>query len=528
MAELACRRENFSGGLDYVERSLDANGLNLRALTLKAAVLRHLGRKQEAVTVSATAAEKTDPLDMRLMAERHFAGSKADDEQLFDVLRHFPNTGLETAVEYGSAGLWQDGIDFLTLMTTLCLRKDEVHPLAYYYLAYFADQIRDAKMAAEYRRLARQAVPAYAFPFQWEAIAALRAAMAADPQEARAPYYLGNLLYDWQPEEATKLWETSTSLDASFPIVHRNLAVAWSHGKSTNDLTQAISQLEQAVAAPQKFALHFTELDELYAAAGVSPEKRLALLEQNQAVVSMRDDALSREIGLKIFAGKYDQAIGLMSDRQFSVWEGGTLEVADHWVQAHLLRGRQELAAGRVAQARADFESAKVIPDNLPSDQRRGGHSAEIAYWLGNCWEASGELTRAKEFWTEAAKASMSGPRRGPGGAEDRGLERQLQSYYQALAKRKLGQAAEAETALRGLIEAAERALGRETDRTGGVETSSERLSHRNRTAFTHCIAGCAYAGLGEKEKAKAEFEQALQSAPDCQAAKEQLAALAR
>ena len=43
-----------------------------------------------------------------------------------------------------------------------------------------------------------------------------------------------------------------------------------------------------------------------------------------------RDDALSREIGLKIFAGKYDDAIALMTGRTFSVWEGGSLDVAEH------------------------------------------------------------------------------------------------------------------------------------------------------------------------------------------------------
>jgi tetratricopeptide (TPR) repeat protein len=193
----------------------------------------------------------------------------------------------------------------------------------------------------------------------------LRRAMAADPRDARAPYYLGDLLYDGRPEEALALWERSTTLDSTFPLAHRNLALAYANRQSGKDLRRAIAELELAVAGPRKYAEHFTQLDELYEAQAVAPEKRLALLEQNQAVVSRRDDALSREIGLKVFAGKYDEAIQLMTGRKFAVWEGGSLAVADHWVDAHLMRGQQRLKARQTAQAVADFEAAKVTPRSI-------------------------------------------------------------------------------------------------------------------------------------------------------------------
>ena len=52
--------------------------------------------------------------------------------------------------------------------------------------------------------------------------------------------------------------------------------------------------------------------------------------------------------------------------------EGGTLDVADHWVNAHLRRG-VKLQARRFSAALADFQAAQSIPDNLPSDRRGGG-----------------------------------------------------------------------------------------------------------------------------------------------------------
>ena len=41
--------------------------------------------------------------------------------------------------------------------------------------------------------------PNYVFPFRLEEVKVLQAAMQANPADARAPYYLGNLLYDRQP-----------------------------------------------------------------------------------------------------------------------------------------------------------------------------------------------------------------------------------------------------------------------------------------------------------------------------------------
>ena len=140
----------------------------------------------------------------------------------------------------------------------------------------------------------------------------------------------------------------------------------------TNAVPRAIAELEKAVALPDKYAVHFLELDELYAQVGSRPAERLALLEQNRDIVARRDDALSREIGLLVFGGKEAEAIQLMTGRTFSVWEGGALDVAEHWFNAHLLGGEQALAVGRAETAFSDFEAANKIPDNLPSDAGAG------------------------------------------------------------------------------------------------------------------------------------------------------------
>jgi tetratricopeptide (TPR) repeat protein len=372
--------------------------------------------------------------------------------------------------------------------------------MVYYYLGYFAEKLGQTPKASEYYAVATRMPPDYVFPFQCEMIEVFRRAIESNPRDARAPYYLGNLLFDWQPEEAARLWEKSASLDPSFPIVHRNLAVAYAHRKDGID--RAIGSLEKAVSLEPKYPLHFFELDELYEAAGVAPGKRLALLEQNHNVVARRDDALAREVALKVAMGKYDDAIHLMTGRRFSVWEGGNLNVADDWTSAHLLRGQQAFAERRYEQALADFQAATRIPDNLPSE-RIGGHEAEAAYWIGRVHEATGNQEQARQFWMKAAAAEG---RRFPLNG--------VQLYHKALALQKLGQSDKAKEIFQGLVKSA------------GEEWQPSEQRSRARLGQAHFVAGLGYLGLGDKEKARQELARALEINPAHAGAKATLASL--
>ena len=516
LAEIACRRGDWKAALDLVDRSLEANAINIRAINLKATVLRHMGRSKEALALLDTAAHKTDPLDVRAMTERWLAGRGASArKELQATFRDHPATALETAVEYGNAGLWKDGTDTLLAMIDATPDKSRVLPMAYYYLGQFAERLGDPAKAAEYRRLAIRMSPDYVFPFQWEAIHVLRRAMEVNPQDARAPYYLGNLLYDWQPDEAIRQWEQSAALDPTFAIVHRNLGMAYSHQKTDDAQAKAIASLEKAVALPTRYAIHFAELDELYETAGKAPDRRLALLEANQRVVEQRDDALSRMIGLKVFMGKYDEAIRLMTGRSFEVWEGGSLTVAESWTDAHVLRAQRRIAVGQYKEALADLQAAQSIPDNLPSERRAGGSDAEIAYWTGMAYDGLGDQAKARQSWTAATSSedeAQRSQRRRPGGRGGFGLG--AESYWQALCLRKLGEEQKAAEMFQQMVKTGTERLQQGTD-MDSVATFGRQQSQRSRIAGAHYLAGLGHLGLGDKDKAKEELTLALQSTPD-------------
>jgi len=523
LAEIATRRGDLAQALDFVNRSLDSNELNIRAVNLKAALLRHMGRKQEAIQVLA-ATHRIDPLDVRTMAERWLASDRPETRnELTAAMNQFPPTAEETAAEYFNAGLWSDGAEILSRSIAAAPDKSAIQPMLYYYRGYFAEKMNQPQKASEDYALAAKMPPDYVFPFQYEAVEVLRGAMKANPQDARAPYYLGNLLFDSQPDEAVALWQASAALDPSNAIVHRNLGIAWSQRNSGNSLDKAIAQMELAVSLPRKYPLHFTELDEMYEAAGAAPEKRLALLEDNRDVVAQRDDSLAREINLLVALGKFDQAIGLLGSKEFSVWEGGTLSVADDWADAHLLRGRQRLQAGQAQDAIADFKAALETPSNLPSEERIN-REPEADYWIGKAYQALGDQQQAKQYWQKSAAVAIPAPR----GHEDSGRigPQAIQACYQAFSLRALGQKDQANASFQALLDRANRILQQQPAQFDPAAPVSNLLLERSRFAIAHYVAGLSDLGLDDKQKAMQELNLAVQAKPGLPAARFTLAQL--
>ncbi len=426
-------------------------------------------------------------------------------------MNQHPATAQETAAEYLNAGLWQDGADVLVQMISSVADAATVHPMAYYYLAYFEGKLGQADKESECYRLAASVSPDYVFPFQSEAIDVLRTAIERNPKDARAPYYLGNVLYDWQPEEAVKAWQASAALDPSFAIVHRNLAIAYAHRKPQPDLKGAIAEMEKAVGVEHKYALHFAELDELYEQAGIPLEHRLPIFRQNAAVIAGRDDAQNRAIALKVATGEYDEAIRMMTGRQFAVAEGANLNVAEHWTDAHLLRARKQIEAKRYQEALGDLAAAMKVPSNLPLEGPGGAalRAAEAAYWTGVAYEGLGQHQKAVEAWHGAEpRAQSPARRRRPMGANPIAGS---QPYYQALCLQKLGEVEKAKELFTALVEAGKSGLA-------GPE--------RARTAAAHYLIGLGYLGLDDRAQAKSELSQAVQISPDLLGARVALAAL--
>jgi tetratricopeptide (TPR) repeat protein len=518
LAQIACARGDFDAAGAYDDRALAADATNTRALALRSAILRHEGKNDQALAASAQVAA-IDPLDVDAMAEQWLADkSAASAQRLFAATNAFPATALEAAVDDMNAGLWSDATDLLTQAAAAAPDPAKVSPLVYYDLEFCAGKLNQLRKAREYARLAQAAPPDYVFPFQREMIAVLESAIEANPADSRAPYYLGNLLYDWQPERAVSLWEKSVQLGADFPVVYRNLALVQTRGGDATATIQA--ELEKAVEFGGN-AMVFNDLDHLYEQEGVSPDKRLSLLELHEPVIN-RDDIIARQINLDIFAGRYDAAIALLQSRFFRAWEGGgRFSLGDSWINAHILRGRQRLAARQFIDALADFAAAEQMPANLQDATGSvAGRAAEISYWIGVADESLGDAAGAKKSFQEAASAPANpipaggrgflGRGRGQMGGLGPGVHvTQAALYYQGLALAKFGDTAKATALFQQLAAAGGNAAG------DAPITAASTAAQRAAVADRHYVSGLGDLGLGNPDKARQEFALALAASPD-------------
>jgi len=498
LAEIALREGDTQAALDAVEEAIRFNAANTRALCLRAVVLRQMKRYKEAADLAACVL-KADPLDFLARNElalarqgRGLKSARRDLDELARLMRGEAQSHLELASAYEAMGLWGEAAGILERFLAEG-GGSAVDPLVHYTLGHYFENMGDERKSARHYRLGGKMPPDYCFPFRLESIHVLESAIRHNPSDARAPYYLGNLLYDLQPERAVAAWEKSRELDDAFATVHRNLGFAYA--RMDKDNRRAIASLEKAVACDPKDPRLFFELDVLMGHEGVPHEKRLAVLEANHDTVEKRDYSLLREIVLYVLTGKYDRAIKLLDTRHFHIWEGGENSVHDVYVDAHLLRGKKFFDAGKFDAALADYEAASEYPERFemgrPYD---GGREPEVSYHIGTAYEALGEKEKALSAYRAALKKDKKGT---------------YLAYYQGLALRKLGQEDKARALFDGLVRLGEDALatGAAVDffgKFGAYQSESERKAH------AHYLIGLGLAGRGETDAAKAQFEIAV------------------
>jgi tetratricopeptide (TPR) repeat protein len=500
LAELASLKGDFSKALEFLDHSLSLNALNTKALNFKACLLRKLGRLKEAEKI----AKKVlgfDPLDFwagneiyKIMAAKGTEKEARAEKDFLEIkMRDAAQSYLELAVDYGNCGFVDEAVEVLSRLAEKNAGKSSAYPMLHYYLGYYLEKKGEKKRAADsYQRASR--MPAdYCFPFRLESIEVLQRAQKINPGDARSPYYLGNLFYDLQPDAAMKEWEKSRHLDGTFPIVHRNLGLAFA--RVENNVQKAIASLEKAFSCNSKDARYLYELDLLYEAGGVSPEKRLSLLERHHETVLQRDDALSREIMLLVQLGKHDRAVELLATHQFHVWEGGG-RIHNVYVDAYLLKGFEHFTAGRYDEALRSFSAALEYPKNLEVGRPySGGRAAQVYYFMGTVHEAMGDKEQAKEYYKNVVAVEY--------GVSD-------MSYYQGLAFRRLGQEEKADRIFEKLIDTGKRRLQAATS-LDFFAKFGERQSAMRRRAQAHYLLGLGHLGREDKEAAHTQFKKSLE-----------------
>ncbi len=387
LAEIDCGRHQWESALDHVERSLRADADNLNARNLKAVVLQRLGRNQQAAACI-TETCRLDPLDnwSRYLNART---KPLDGQQRLDL-----------AFDFLRAGLLEDTVDVLSendAQTESASSAMQLYCLAHTYLLLGRKRESD-----EAYQLAATSDPAYVFPSRLEELLLLESVIARNPLDARAPYYLGNLLYDRRRhEDAITLWERAVELDPLFPTAWRNLGFAYYNIR--HDRRRALDAFARARETAPHDARIAYEQDQLLKRTGEVPERRLACLEQLKELVALRDDLSVELATLYNQVRRPQDALKILLSRRFQPWEGGEGLVLSQFVRANLLLGQRALAEGEPKASICRFGSAWNLPESLGEAKHLLMNLSMIDYWLGAAYAASRDSSQAILHWERAA-----------------------------------------------------------------------------------------------------------------------------
>jgi len=293
-------------------------GHDTRRTALLAIVLRRLGADAEADAVL-TRALGTDPLDATLRALGRLP--IADDAGLL----------LDVALDLRNAGEFDDALRLLERAAGVPVGGEgNFGPVAHYLAAAIHEDRGDGGHAASARARARRADRTWAFPHGLDALDALDAALAAEPDDAVAHSLLGMLLYaHGRRREAGVHWERAMELGLVDAVLLRNAALA-AYNIAYDD-EQAWARYERAVAAAPSDARLRYEQDQLAIRLGQGEQERLARLRPVEDLVLTRDDFTIAYVRLLVANGDAERAHEILLSRRFHPWEGGEGQAIAAW-----------------------------------------------------------------------------------------------------------------------------------------------------------------------------------------------------
>ena len=494
LARISCLKGDFQKALGQINESLSTNANNNSAINLKASIQRKLG-DIEGAKATLTGIIENDPLDFRAGNESYLlaieTGNIPKNEEILANLnrkmRDFDQNYLELAVGYINDGLFAEAEDILG-------RFKGKNQMVSYYLGYIHDKNGNKAMAEKYFKAASDQSVDYGFPFRLEDVKVLNLASKCHPDDAKPFYYLGNLLYDKQPQKAIENWENAVKHDPLLAIAWRNLG--WGYYEYSHDLVKAINAYEKAIAVKKDDPVYYAELDPLYEMNNTPIEKRSKLFESSNEIVKQRDDSFVREIIVLNLAGESEKAVEYLNKSNFHFREGSS-RVRDITVDAHILLGKKYLEEKKYQQALEQFLSTIETADNSQSARRTSDmRSPQINYYVGIAYEALGKKAQAKSCFTLSTDQSLR--------------EANYIRYYQGLSYLKLGNKEKAFAYFNALIEQGNKRInqGSEIDffaKFGERETENVQLSN------AYLLKGLGHKGLGDNNAAKENLKKAVE-----------------
>lgn len=520
LAQLFWRQGRRTEAMEAINNSIGLSSDSTHGKFIKAHFLSREGQRDEARKLLLENLA-FDPVDF--LSRIELARIDGDDTEAVRTLAHMGiplQESLEIATFYGSLGAYGEAVEFLEFVmdngspyASTPMQKNPVEPftaspLPEYMAGYYSTLAGQPETAMTYYEKAARKSPEYCFPFRMEEKAMLEDVIAKRPSDARAHYYLGNLLYYLeQKDSAIGHWTRSAELDPSYGMAWRNLGFATD--RHLGDKALAAEYYHRAVSADRDNPKFFTELDILEEKLNTAADKRLERLEKNKKTIFKSDDATSRYVLLLVGEGQYDKALDILETRHFRVWEGGQTVYAQ-FVDAHLLNGLRLMKQRRHSKALEHFLAAGTFPANLETNELSTGPIvAKVAYHQGLAYKALGRKDEAMEAFEKCVATVGGGNGRRRWGDADEG------AYYLAMSLKELGREGESADKIRELRESVGDRMNAEGGTTVDIYSKfGEDGSSSAIRARQLYVLGLADLASGDKAAARRNFSESLNLAP--------------
>lgn len=504
LAQIDCIRGDWEKALEHIDRALETNLAFLQARNLKSAILRRQGRCADAAAL-AVETSGIDRLDAWSRNELLLSAAKCGGDtiaqhrrtELETLMNGDIQTYLDIAFDYTAAGLWEEARDLLEPVAS----GPAAYPMGAYTLGWIYTHLGDESLAAGWHQRGAKLPTDYCFPWRWEEIQVLRAALEFNPRDARAAYYLGNLLYEKRHyREGIDLWNRAVSIEPGLSIAWRNLGLAAYN--LDKDIQTALMFYASSLQANPADARTLIEQDNLLRRKPVQPEERLHILEALPDLVEKRDDLCVTRLALLNRCGRAAETLEILARRKFHAWEGGEGSVVGQYVGAHWILGREALERGDAQTALEHFVRGAEFPENLGENPGEW-ITAPLVYYRGLAETASGDPDAARQSYQRVL--SLAG-------------KHDLNGIFLGLALQRLGREAEGQAQIEAVLNSALHTVENPPEPnyfySGHPSPIFEEDPRPAQQLHARLVAGLAQLALGQVDAARATLREVLAADP--------------
>ncbi len=380
-----CRYED---ALDEADRAIEFGAHNHRAVAVKVAALRMLGKK-DAALAAIEAEEVRDHFNYGCLYEKYLlTADSAVLVRIKQLMRQSDFNYDSLALHYKSMGMLSDAINIWETAN----EENAMTAMSRFHQDACAALMNAGDSSV--MSVGETCEAGIFFPNRLEDINVL-CWHTEQTASARAPYLLGCLYYDKrQYELAKKYWEIARERNTALPAVHRNLALLYYNKE--NDAAKALAEMELAFSLDKSDSRIFMELDQLYKKLEKTAEERIANYESMPELILQRDDLVLEHATLLNQLGRYEEAKSVIDNRIFHPWEGGEGKVSGQYQLSRLELAKKDLTKPEAIRL---LEECLVFPHNLGEGKLYGAQDNDFYYYLGQAYSLQGNEEKAREMW---------------------------------------------------------------------------------------------------------------------------------